>query len=68
MTELEYTARRTGVTRKRAESILSQVFTGSPPSLVDATEGLRSGTAHDLVIARWADIKAGRIHEVDDES
>ena len=65
MTELEYTARRTGVTRKRAESILSQVFTGSPPSLVDAAEGLRSGTAHDLVIARWADIKAGRWDDAD---
>lgn len=67
MTEFDYTARRLGLTRTDAESILGRVFSGDPPSLVDAVEGLRSGTAHDLVIARWADIKAGRIVGSDDE-
>lgn len=44
-----------GVPRERALHIIRAFGEGAIPSELDEAEGLPRGTAHALVVARWAD-------------
>ncbi len=54
-THLDAVRRIHMLTKPEALAVVRRFAEGDPPSWIDADEGFRRGTTHDLVVASWAD-------------